>query len=255
LKVFYQIWSPKAERGPGKKLIVDYGYGRPGIRGDAKTIQDEVIAEQFDSSGSLLNGKKIPVSDLSPGNYRLSVSITDPATQEKTFASLGFRIVPGEGSLPAWDLYDDQLDQAIKNGTTDYQRALCYLATGDKGNAIGWLQRSMEKNPTELARAKLVDIYFGRQEFVQVAALYQRVPITNHTDEQTVLRIASSLDRMGKTQTAIEVLESSLRLRTPTAPLYLTLAGYYQQVGNPAKASEMESKAKSLLPVSTAPTT
>jgi tetratricopeptide (TPR) repeat protein len=86
-----------------------------------------------------------------------------------------------------------------------------------------------------------------------VAALYQRLPISKQTNEQTMLRIAASLDKLGKTQAAIEALEGSLRFNEPTAPLYLTLASYYQQLGNSAKARELEVKAKLLLPKANTP--
>jgi tetratricopeptide (TPR) repeat protein len=166
---------------------------------------------------------------------------------------MAFRIVAGEGSPAGWDLYDDEANTSLKNGSADYQRALCYLAGGDTANALTWLQRSLEKNATEETRAKLVDIHYARKEFAQVAALYQRLPISKQTNEQTMLRIAASLDKLGKTQAAIEALEGSLRFNEPTAPLYLTLASYYQQLGNSAKARELEVKGKLLLPKANTP--
>ena len=56
-----------------------------------------------------------------------------------------------------------------------------------------------------------------------------------------------SLDKTGHTSQAIELLESALRVKTPTGPLYLTLASYYQRLGNLQKAADLERKGKSLM--------
>src|SRR5262249_45267585 len=63
LKVFYQIWAPPANPATyaGKNLLIEYSYGRPGLLGDSRTIHDKVERTQFDSTGSLVNGKKIPL--------------------------------------------------------------------------------------------------------------------------------------------------------------------------------------------------
>src|SRR5436305_15263917 len=85
LQVFYQIWAPHADPATykGKMLTVDYAYGQPGQAGSARTIHDQVQKEQFDQGGSLLNGKKLPTSDRPAGNYRMAITVTDPATHAK----------------------------------------------------------------------------------------------------------------------------------------------------------------------------
>ena len=108
------------------------------------------------------------------------------------------------------------------------------------------MKRGYEKNPqNESVRGKLVDLLFARQDFAQIAKLYGAGGITPRTDEQTILRKAESLDKLGQVNKSIQLLESALPLKESSA-LYLTLASYYQKAGNPQKASEMERKGKAV---------
>ncbi len=87
LNFFYQVWDLPGLRGPraGKKIEVEYAYGRMGA-GDAKTIHDEIALEQLDNGGSILNGKRIPTVDLSPGK----LSAGDDAARSRQHGK-GFR--------------------------------------------------------------------------------------------------------------------------------------------------------------------
>ncbi len=250
LKIFYQIWAPAGDPGSrrGKKLMVEYVYGRPGVPGDTKVVREEMLQEQFDSAGSLVSGKKISLVDLLVGNYLLTVNVSDPETQQKANATLGFRISNTPSSSPAWDIYDEEMVEEARKGMLDYQRGLCYLALGEKERAIEWFGKALQKSPAqEQARAQLVDLYFARQDFARIADLYARGGITAQTKEQTILRMAESLDKMGNTRKAIELLESALHVQSASGPLYLALAGYYQRLGDLQKAGELERKGKALM--------
>src|SRR5205823_3473320 len=56
LQVMYQIWAPAKDprQNLGKKLAVQYAFGRPAAPGSAKEIREEVGMEEFDSAGSLV---------------------------------------------------------------------------------------------------------------------------------------------------------------------------------------------------------
>jgi tetratricopeptide (TPR) repeat protein len=92
-----------------------------------------------------------------------------------------------------------------------------------------------------------VEYYFGQQNFAQVAKLYDHIPVTKETQEDTVLRVADSLDKTGNLKQAADFLESALSIKGPSGPMYLTLAGYYQKMGNAQKAEELDRKGKSLM--------
>src|SRR5207244_6117285 len=100
LQIFYQIWAPKADPATykGKMLMVDYSYGQPALAGSTKTIHDQVQKEQFDAGGSLLNGKKIPTSELPAGNYRMAITVTDPETHARTATTFNFRVLSSSGA-------------------------------------------------------------------------------------------------------------------------------------------------------------
>lgn len=250
VNVFYQMWVPPgdpASRG-GKKLTVDYAFGRLGASGDAKTLHEEVAKEQFDGFGSMLTGKKIALPmEAGAGNYRLLVTVTDPDDSQKAYSSLNFRVLGVPGSISPYDVHDPDLAEEVRKGVPDFDRALCYLAQDDKDSALRWFKSALAKDPAnEVARSRLASLYFARQEYAEVAALFSRVPVTPETDEEAVLRGAESMAKTGDVPRAISLLESAITQRNTSGPLYLALAGYYRERGDTEKASQLESKGREL---------
>ncbi len=251
LQVFYQIWAPAGDAAAykGKMLTVDYSYGQPALAGSTKTIHDQVQKEQFDGGGSLLNGKKIPTSELTAGNYRMAITVTDPETHAKAATTMTFRVLSNSGApTTAWDVTDPEVAKYVTSGGADFDRGLAYLSAGNQAAAADHFRLSLEKNPNnELVRAKLVEYYFGQQNFAQVAKLYDHIAVTKETAEDTLLRVADSLDKTGNVKQAAAFLETALSVKGPSGPLYLTLASYYQKLGDPQKAEEMDRKGKSIM--------
>ena len=249
LNFFYQVWDSAGLTQPiaGKKLEVDYAYGRMGAR-DTQTIHDEIPLEQLDAGGSVINGKRIPTVELSPGNYRLVMTLHNPETQEKVYGSLSFSVYTTSTPVPAWDVSDDGIAATIANGTADYQRALCYLVLGDKQHAADFLQSAHARNPEEERfRNKLVELYFGRQEYAKIAALYAGNGITPTTDEQTILRVAESFEKSGDVNKAVTVMEAGTKLNPSSGALLLSLAEYYRKAGDEQKAAAAEQKGKQFM--------
>ena len=77
--------------------------------------------------------------------------------------------------------------------------------------------------------------------------LYTRVPFNDKTEEQTILRVAESLDKTGNVKQAIAALESALTTKQSSGAIYLMLSSCYQEMGNQQKAQELERKGKSLM--------
>lgn len=249
LKFFYQIWS--STTGPqtlfGSNLSASYTYGRMG-QGDAKTVEDSVLRSQFDSSGSMVNGKKISTFELAPGMYRLNVAIEDPETKKKSYSGFQFRVAPTEATADAWDVSDPQLGADFQSGKLDFDRARSFEAQGDDANALKLYRLAFQQNPhSEEIRAKLVDAVFAKQNFAEIVDVYSRSGISEKTDEKTILRIAESLDRTGSVRKSIQVLESAIAIRPESAPLHMALADYYQRAGETGRADEMQRKGKALL--------
>jgi GWxTD domain-containing protein len=246
LNFFYQVWDTAAGKGDlaPKKLTVEYAYGRMGA-GDTQTIHDEIPLDQLDSGGSIINGKRIPTGELSPGNYRLAMTVRDPESNAKVFGSLTFSIYPSANRSQAWDVLDDTLLSASKNGIADYQRGLCYLALNDQAKGQADFERAYKKNPAdERFRSKLVEFYYRQQQYPRIVDLYSAQPINSATDEQTVLRVAESFEKTGNLLKALAVTEAATQLNPSSGPLFLALADYYRRTGNPQKAAAAEEKGK-----------
>jgi GWxTD domain-containing protein len=251
LNIFYQIWGPAGDPKTyaGKKLAVDYAYGRLGTPGDVKAVHEDVAKEQFDVFGSMLTGKKITLPlEAGPGNYRLMVSVSDPENAQKVYSSLNFRVSAGHSGAQPYDVYDPDLAADVSNGVPEFHRALSYLAQGDKEGALQWFKATLGRNhANEIARSRLAELYFTKQDYAEVAALFARQPVTKETDEEAILRGAESMAKTGGVPRAISFLESAINLRSPSGPLYLALAGYYRGEGNTGKAEQMESKGRELI--------
>jgi GWxTD domain-containing protein len=251
LNFFYQVWDPSALAADrtGKKLEVQYDYGRMGAR-DTQTIHDEIPLEQLDKGGSVLNGKRIVTGDLQPGNYRLVMTVHDPSNpnQNKVYGVLSFTVLTTGSQSPAWDVYDSKLTEALRNGAIEFQRARCYESMGDTVHALEWFQLAYSKNASnELYRDKLVELYFGHQNYSKVAELFSKSSIDSSTSEQAILRLAASLEKTGDVKRALAVMESGTELHPSSGPLLLGLAEYYRKVGDSQKAAAAEQKGKRLL--------
>src|SRR5215471_3495762 len=250
VNVFYQIWAPP--RAPAlyadKNLTVDYAYGRLGVAGDTKSLHEEVAMQQFDASGSLVSGKKIPLAtDAAPGNYRLMISVAVPDSPQKVYSSLNLRISSNPATRSVFDVSDPDLAEDVTRGVADFDRALCYAAQGDKDSALEWFKAALAKDAgNEAARSHLAELYYAKQNYPAVAALYARTAVTKETDEQSILRAAESMAKTGDLPRAISFLETALNVRRNSGPLYIALAGYYRDEGNVQKATQMESKGKEL---------
>jgi len=253
LKVFYQIWAPPSDVSaqPDLKLKASYVYGRPGALQDAQNVEDDVAKAQFDPHGSLVNGKQLPTEDLPPGNYQMTLTLTDPASRQQAFSTVNFRLLllPSAPAARPWDIFPAApAETDFKTGVYDYERAVCYQAFGEHAQASEWFRRALEKNAaSQEALAGLVESEFAQEDYSAVAKLATQVTISGQTGESTVLHLAEALDKTGETQKAIDFLESTLKTRTPSGPTYFALAEYYQKAGNADKAREATRKGKQLM--------
>ena len=250
LKFFYQIWrKPSAANNNESKLMVDYAYGRPSYSGTAKTLHEVLATNQFDPYGSMVNGKKIETMELGAGNYRLTVSLTDPVTQQKRFSTTSFQVgAQNASSSDVWLIDDEGLQDYLVSGQADFDRGLVFLAKKDTEAAVVAFQKALKRDPThERARARLADYYFQKGEFAKVVDLFAQKEVTAKTEDGTILAVADSLDKTGRSSQAVDLLESALKVKPPTGPLYLALATYYQHVGKSDRAQAMQTKGKALL--------
>ena len=250
LQVVYQIWAPPQDPRTrlGKKLEVQYDFGMPASPGSTSKVKDEIGMEQFDATGSLVTGKKLSLEKQSMGNYILNVSVSDPATRQNGFATMNFKILDSSSLAAAWDVVEPGIAQDAEKGILDQQRGLSHLALGQVEEARVWFRRALQLDPSDdIARARLVDAYFSRKDYAAVVSLFSDAGVTEKTDSETLLRIATSFEKQGNTQQAISVLEAALQSRPEEGPLYLALAQYYGALGNPQKAAELTMRGKSYL--------
>jgi GWxTD domain-containing protein len=249
LEVAYQIWTapgdPRANLG--KKLVVDYGLGQPALPGSAKSFKDEVDLAQFDAGGSLLTGKKLA---LQPeiGSYILTLSATGSLPDNHLFSKLNVKVTDPSALPPEpWIVEDSTIREDMEKGVFDRQRGLVFIAQGLEVEGRRWLRRALAADHgDEFARSRLVEAYFSREDYAAVSALYKDAGVTDNADATTLLRIATSLRRVGKEDEGLRLLEKGVATHSESASMYMALGDFYNQMGKPELASSAIQKGKSL---------
>lgn len=250
MQVTYQIWAaPQDPANYGnQKMTVEYAVGRPAVAGATIKVTDDIAKGQFDPSGSMVSGKKLPLEGQPIGNYMLSISIDQPGAPQAGFSTLPFSVTPQAVTHDVWDLTDPALAKDSASGLLDRERALCLLSLGKQDESRAWFRRALARNHAdEISKSRLVDAYYARKDYSSILSLYKDVGITDLSDTETILRIAESFGQSGAVREAISLLESALHSREENGPLYLALAGFYRKAGDVAKAAELEAKGKSRL--------
>jgi GWxTD domain-containing protein len=251
LQIAYQVWStPKDPRAlVGKKLAIDYGIGVPSVSGTAITLHDEASMEQFDATGSLVSGKKISFDDKPSGVYVVTLTVSESTSTAKTFATMRLHLMEaGEIGKPAWDVDEPNILKDAQTGVLDEQRGLSLMAEGQPEEARKWLVRALAlDHQNDAARAALVAAYFARQDYPAIRSLYTDAGTTPNTDSQTLVRIATSLDRLGDRVNAFSLLQTAAGSRPDDGSLCLALADLFKESGDLQKAAEWERRAKNSL--------
>jgi hypothetical protein len=248
MQVTYQLWARPQDPATyaDQKMTVEYALGRPAIAGAAIKITESIAKDQFDPTGSLVGGKKLPLEGQPMGNYMLSISIDQAGGPASAFSTLPFSVSPQGASRDVWDLTDPTLARDSADGLLDRERALCLLSLGKEDESRAWFRRALARNHSdEIAKSRLVELYYARRDYSSILNLYKDAGITEQSEPETILRIAESFGQTGSVRDAITVLESALRTRDENGPLYLALAGYYRKAGDSAKSAELEAKGKS----------
>jgi len=250
IQVVYQIWSSPRDPSTvaGQKLQIHYALGQPANLGTSISLNDEIGLDQLDATGSLVNGKKLPLNPQWIGTYLLTVAVSRQGNSEHGSASINFKAVGGELLQSPWDLVDDTVLKDSDQGVLDQQRGLCYWSQGEFEQARGFFRRSLARDhANDVARSRLVEAYFAQKDYSSIVSLYNDAGITPETDSETLLRIAESLERSGDAKRAVSLLEDSIRSRPEDGSLYLALADYYERTGNAQKAAELTKKGREYL--------
>jgi len=249
LQVAYQVWTAPGDPSvyQGKKLAVEYGVGQPALPGSAKAIKEEIDMTQFDPGGSLLNGKKLPL-DSQIGNYIVTVTTNGGTGDNHSFTKLSLKVVDASLLPPqTWTVVDSTIRDDMEKGVFDRERGLAYFNQGANAEGRAWLRRALAADHSdEFARARLVEAYFSLQDYAAVCALYKDSGVTDSADASTLLRIASSLLKLGKEKEGLSLMEHGVASHSESASMYMALGDFYNQMGKADLAANAIQKGKRL---------
>jgi GWxTD domain-containing protein len=151
VRVIYQLWeqpdSPVSLKD--KTLEISYMIGQLGVA--TRTEQKQTIDRaKFDPQGNLLMGTDLPTNELHPGNYRLVIRVTDPATNETTSQAINFRLIGGDRH-PLWDITSPSYTNNADSAVNLYRRGLCALAQQQPQIAIAYLKQAVDAGTPDAA--------------------------------------------------------------------------------------------------------
>jgi tetratricopeptide (TPR) repeat protein len=246
LNVLYQIWTAPSSKP--QNLKATYTYGKLSGPSNVNLVADEFSGAQFDQAGSMINGKKLPTRGLDAGNFRLSITVTDPASNQKSFSNSGFRIVNSGEPQRFWRLYDETMADEVARGNVDLDRGRLYQAAKADDQALLFYRMALERNAgNHQARARLVDLLFAMKKYADIVAIFSRTPISKDDGEGIIVQYAESLAETGDTTRAIATLEKALQSGASSKPIYISLADCYKRAGNTAKAEEAIRKSEAAI--------
>jgi len=249
LRLLFQLWSkpiPPADR-ERHRIKIHYVLGSVQSGQEPHLEDEEVDPSNFDDAGNLLTGHTLSTEGLTTGNYRVVITATDEATQQKAYASLNVHIVNESLATDLWTAYDASEGNGRGLAIDDYKRALTAQMSGQSDAAILWLQRSLGDDQTYLpALDRLVNMLSQSNRYKEVADLSAAHPIPHEVSPQTAILISQARAQTGDFKGATTLLEQQLQFQAPTADLYLALASIYEKQGNASKAQDYKQQAAKL---------
>ncbi len=140
LSLLYQIQLP-AERPTA--LEVHYAVGQVAST-VKKTFDEKLNMAQADQAGSLLTAKTLPIQELAPGQYRLSIRVEDPNSKKISAAAIPFVVASESLGLPPVVIARGINMTPQGQAAVHYERALCLLSQNRASEAVEALKESWE---------------------------------------------------------------------------------------------------------------
>jgi len=248
LQVVYQIWTPAMDprENLGKKLDVEYAFGRPA----APAVPPKSKTKSAENNSTLpvpSDRKKLSLEQQSSGSYILNVTVNNPETKHNGFATMNFKVLDAPSGPEPWDVLEPGIAHDAEKGISTSNGALL-LGSRQFDEARIWFRRALQlDHSNDVARARLVDAYFSKKDYAAVVSLFSDAGVTEGTDSETLLRIATSLEKRGSTPQAISVIEMRSNLALRRARSIWPWPSTTPKLGNPGKAADLAEKGKSLL--------
>jgi GWxTD domain-containing protein len=249
LRLLFQVWSKPSDPASreGHKVKVHYVYGTMQAGQQTHQEDEEIDAATFDASGTLLTGRTLSTEGLTVGTYRVVITATDDATQQKAYANLTFRIAADPETTDVWTAYEATADTRRGHAIDDYKRGLSAAMQGSTDGAITWFERSVADDPRYVpALTRLVDLLAQSGRSKDIAALTAKVEMTHEVSQQTAIQLSQANAQVGDFAQAAKILEYEMQFQPPSSELYFALADVYQRQGNVAKAEDFKRQAARL---------
>jgi GWxTD domain-containing protein len=246
LPLAFQLWlDPRTGETPApEKVHLRYVFGTVTASAESPTIENEDIdAANRDKAGNLVSGHTVDTSTLTVGTYRLVVTATREGSPQPAYAAMTLHVLRAEDFFDRWTAYGSPDPGGV--ALDDLKRGLSAEAQGADDAAKSFYQHALSegsKDTRPLERlAALLERHADNDELARLSQ--QPIVTENAVDPKTLVLISQALTKLGNPKSVVRMLEAQIKLQSPSANLYKTLADACEATGNTARARDLRSLA------------
>lgn len=246
LPLMFQLWLDPKTTGStdAAKVRIRYVFGAVTAAHESPAEEDEEIeTANRDAAGNLLTGHTLNTSSLTPGTYRLVVGATRDGTQQTAYESMTLHVVPASEQVAAWTAFGGS--QPDHQAVDDLKRGLSAEALGADTDAQRWYAQSLREGPADLRSLDKLAVLLTRHgQTDELAALSQQPALSDiAVAPKTIILIAEALTKNGNSKAVVHLLDTQIKLQSPNADLYRTLADACDATGDKSKARDLRTLA------------
>jgi GWxTD domain-containing protein len=151
LNVLYQVRLP-SERP--QELSVEYVIADSFFKAK-KTTVEKIDAARADANGTLFVARTLDLAEFGPGAYQLAVRFKDPVTGKIAASQCRFAVAAEDAALAPIVVSPAPSEAPERQAAQHYERALAWLAQGDRTQAIACLQASWQLSKNQAVEGLL----------------------------------------------------------------------------------------------------
>jgi len=241
LNVLYQLYYPpdQAIEAPDELLEIEYRFVDRSGSSTAGLINDKVAKGKFNTYGSLLNFKQLPIEELQNGQHTLVVTVKEASGQLLASQNIRFSVDKGARRTPE-QLYASLTLEDDASGLYDYQRGEMLNYLGEKEQALAYFKNAVRKSPMlTAANVSLARLELDRGLAKEASALLKTVVEYADFPANGYLLLARAYVETGHPKDAEFALTTFLEKAGPSNSDYRLIATLYDRIGNKEKAEKI----------------
>lgn len=249
LPLVFQLWIDQktVQDHAQEKIHLRYVFGAvSATHYSAVTEDEEVDPANRDAAGNLLTGHTADTSELTPGTYRVVVGANWDSAKQTVYETMALQVVPASEQIDAWTAYGGVVPDV--QAVDDLKRGMSAEAVGSSEAAERFYAKSLSEGPADPKPLdRLAELLAREEKTADLAELSQNPLLADvAASPKTLLLIAQAMTKNGDFKGVVRMLDAQLKLQSPTADLYRTLADACESIGDRSRAHDLRALAAGL---------